>query len=517
MIDPAANFAYGVVTTAPSPADTGTTLSISETEAANYPDPASVGEYNVVVWPDGEKPLSSNAEIVRFTAKAAASGGEVEFTIEREQEDTSARSIIVGDQLIIAITKKFRDDVFAYFRSDSWIINETPSGTVNGTNDEFTIAYAPVTDSLMLYRDGQLLKAGGADYTLSGTTVTFVTAPLTGSVLLATYRKNVTAAGNADTVDGYNANATPTANNIPVLDSDAILPTAIYAPRGFLINGKIVPTVASNNLTVAIKGLDGNDPSATNPVYCRIGDTIRAITSALSVTKNAGTNWFNAGSTELATEEIDYFVYLGYNATDGVVIGFSRIPYANEYDDFSTTTTNEKYCAISTITTAAAGDDYEVVGRFAATLSAGAGYTWSVPTFTNKNLIQRPIFETRWLQWLPTYTGSGSMTYTSVTTVHANYKLQNDTITIILASNGTTGGSAHSDLSATLPFTAESTTVAPAVGCRTQDGGGILLGTGQINASALNNIIVRKHDSSNYGLGATRIMGIAGYLYRLKF
>jgi hypothetical protein len=31
---------------------------------------------------------------------------------------------------------------------------------------------------------------------------------------------------------------------------------------------------------------------------------------------NAGTNWFNAGSTELATKEIDYFTYIGFNTTD---------------------------------------------------------------------------------------------------------------------------------------------------------------------------------------------------------
>jgi hypothetical protein len=79
------------------------------------------------------------------------------------------------------------------------------------------------------------------------------------------------------------------------------------------------------------------------------------------------------------------------------VIGFSRIPHACSYDDFSATTTNEKYCAISTITNASATDYYENIGRFGATLSAGAGYTWTVPTFTAKNLIQRPIYETRFL------------------------------------------------------------------------------------------------------------------------
>jgi len=156
--------------------------------------------------------------------------------------------------------------------------------------------------------------------------------------------------------------------------------------------------VTSNDLTVALKTLAGNDPSADDPVYIRIGTaSIMKVTSALSVTKNAGTNWCNAGSTGLATKEIDYFTYLGYNATDGVVIGFSRIPHGRIYSDFSTTTTDEKYCAISTISNAVGSNPYVVIGRFAATLSAGAGYTWTVPSFTALNLINRPIYETRWL------------------------------------------------------------------------------------------------------------------------
>jgi hypothetical protein len=70
------------------------------------------------------------------------------------------------------------------------------------------------------------------------------------------------------------------------------------APQGFLINGKIVTSVSSNNLTVAIKTLAGSDPSSSDPVYARIGNTVRSITAALSVTKNAGTNWFNSGAAE---------------------------------------------------------------------------------------------------------------------------------------------------------------------------------------------------------------------------
>jgi len=218
------------------------------------------------------------------------------------------------------------------------------------------------------------------------------------------------------------------------------------APQGFLLNGKIVPSVTSNNLTVAIKGLDGNDPSSSNPVYVRIGDTVRSIITALSVTTNAATNWFNAGSSEFATKEIDYFVYLGYNATDGVVIGFSRMPYAQSYSQFSATSTNRAYCAISDISNAAATDYYELVGRFAATLSAGAGYTWAVPTFTAINLIQKPTYETRVLRFVPTMT-SGGGAYTNIPTIlGAYYKIIHNQITWALdyTYNATSGGSGAS-------------------------------------------------------------------------
>jgi hypothetical protein len=237
-----------------------------------------------------------------------------------------------------------------------------------------------------------------------------------------------TSPNNADLIPIVtNTDSTAVTKKITV----ANLMGGLIAPEGFLINGKIVPSVTSGNLTVAIKGLDGNNPSSTNPVYVRIGDAIRSITSALSVTKNAGTNWFNAGSSELATKEIDYFVYLGYNATDGVVIGFSRIPYATEYSQFSTTSTNGKYCAISTITNATSGDDYVVIGRFAATLSAGAGYTWTVPTFTSINLIQRPTQQTRILSFVPRVEGEGGSAGTyAQDTVSGYYSLNGYQITL---------------------------------------------------------------------------------------
>jgi len=232
----------------------------------------------------------------------------------------------------------------------------------------------------------------------------------------------------------------------------------LSGPGSFMDNGVITVSVTSNNLTVAIKTIAGADPSAGDPVKVRIGNVYRSITSALSVTKNAATNWCNAGSAELATQEIDYFVYLGYNATDGVTIGFSRIPYAKQYSEFSTTTTDPKYCAISTITNAAAGDNYVNIGRFAATLSAGAGYTWSVPTFTAINLIQRPIYETRILSYLPQPGALSPMTYGTLTVQVGTYQLIGNLENYSVRLTGTTGGTATTDIYYTIPMPRINTT-----------------------------------------------------------
>lgn len=118
MVDAHNNLAYGLVTVAPSPASSGTTLSIAQADAAAFSDPAS-GEYNGVVWPTGSMPTKLNAEIVRITAKAAPSGGNVQFTITRTQEGTSARTILVGDQFIAGFTAKNLTDIETLITSGS--------------------------------------------------------------------------------------------------------------------------------------------------------------------------------------------------------------------------------------------------------------------------------------------------------------------------------------------------------------------------------------------------------------
>lgn len=57
-----------------------------------------------------------------------------------------------------------------------------------------------------------------------------------------------------------------------------------------------------------------------------------------------------------------------------------------------------------------------------------------------------------WQTWSPTYTAGGSMTWTSIVTEHARYKVNNDICTIEIYVHGVTGGTASTNLIFTLPI-----------------------------------------------------------------
>jgi hypothetical protein len=70
------------------------------------------------------------------------------------------------------------------------VFNETPTGTINGTNAAFVLGSRPHTGSLLLYVNGLLMLEGG-DFTISGKTVTFLAGavPEAGDWIRATYLK----------------------------------------------------------------------------------------------------------------------------------------------------------------------------------------------------------------------------------------------------------------------------------------------------------------------------------------
>lgn len=104
MSDARKNLAVSSVATAPSPATSGTSLVVSSGEGSRFP----TTPFNATVWPDGELSDPVNAEIVRVTGISTDT-----LTIVREQESTTARSIVVGDLIAATITVKTLDDIEA--------------------------------------------------------------------------------------------------------------------------------------------------------------------------------------------------------------------------------------------------------------------------------------------------------------------------------------------------------------------------------------------------------------------
>lgn len=91
-----------------------------------------------------------------------------------------------------ASTNGFKWNAFTGLSTSSFVVGETPSGTVDGTNDTFTLANTPTSGTVRLYVNGVRMNAGvGNDYTISTNTITFLSGaiPQTGDVILADYQK----------------------------------------------------------------------------------------------------------------------------------------------------------------------------------------------------------------------------------------------------------------------------------------------------------------------------------------
>jgi len=275
-----------------------------------------------------------------------------------------------------------------------------------------------------------------------------------------------------------------------------------------VLSYKLNVTVSANDLIVALVHNDGSTPSADRPLLIKIGNTWRSVTAATSITLADATNWGNVGSAELATKEIDWFAYAVWDSNSSIVaIAPSRISHGRLVSDFSATTTNEKYLGnYANFTTT---DEVVNIGRFAATLSAGAGYTWTVPTFTNLNLVHQPIFETRLLNWTPVHTRTGGA-YTNTPTVsHANYQVVRNRLMVYErhTQNATPGSSGNQQF--TLPFS--NTAIGAAQDFEAMNGVAVTMFKGSV-ADASNAVTLYKYDGTSEAT-ASNVYRLSGEIF----
>jgi hypothetical protein len=164
--------------------------------------------------------------------------------------------------------------------SNSIVVQETPTGLVNGSNAAFTTQLGKyVANSLEVFINGlqQVKTTDYAETTPGSGIFTFVTAPLTGDLVRISYQFSTGASGNADTVDGIHASATPTANNLLPLDSNGFMPTAALG-GAWTAYTPSVAAVAGSFTTASATGR-----------YTRIGNTIHFKADVTITTVGTGT------------------------------------------------------------------------------------------------------------------------------------------------------------------------------------------------------------------------------------
>lgn len=167
------DFAVGVVVTPPSPATSGNTAILRPAEAAEMPPVP----FYAVATPPGQLTTRGTSEKILVTAVDTVTDT---LTFTRAQTPTSAKSIAAG--WIIANTI-FADDV----TSSQILLNQPVVGTPNGALLAFTTANP--FSSIIVYKNGLRMTPGsGNDYTVTNpTTITFNTAPVTGTIITVDY------------------------------------------------------------------------------------------------------------------------------------------------------------------------------------------------------------------------------------------------------------------------------------------------------------------------------------------
>lgn len=161
------NFAYSTVATAPSPATSGTSLVVASGGGALFP----AVPFNATIWPTAAQPTSTTAEIVRVTGISTDT-----LTITRAQESTSARTVVVGDQIAATVTVKTLTDLEA---ANNAITASGNAATVPVTSKLSTVtnnsaATLTITITTTAATDGQALVVRVLDSSAAAQTIAWV-------------------------------------------------------------------------------------------------------------------------------------------------------------------------------------------------------------------------------------------------------------------------------------------------------------------------------------------------------
>jgi cytoskeletal protein CcmA (bactofilin family) len=200
----------------------------------------SSGEHFYCTFDDG-----TNTEIVKVTARSTHV-----LTIVRAQDNTSARAFSSGDKAELRITAVVLEEVST--STSSW---NTDIFAGDGSDTTFTLTQAATDEKyLQVYIDGAFQAHN--TYSVSGTTLTFATAPANSRVITV-YHIEPVALGTADTI-------TATANNsanetvFPVFVDGATGTQGLETDTGFTYNPSSGVLTIAGELDAGSLDISGN-------------------------------------------------------------------------------------------------------------------------------------------------------------------------------------------------------------------------------------------------------------------
>lgn len=113
--------------------------------------------------------------------------------MNKKISDLAAASALSGPELFEVlqggVNKKVTgSQLSSLVGGSAFVDGEAPTGDIDDVNDEFELANTPISGSVHVYLNGLRMKVTD-DYTISGTTITFVTPPASGDTILCDYRR----------------------------------------------------------------------------------------------------------------------------------------------------------------------------------------------------------------------------------------------------------------------------------------------------------------------------------------
>jgi len=98
------------------------------------------------------------------------------------------KKVVNGGMITDAIILSRADYDDAIDKKHRSIVNEVPTGLINGINTDFSLTYTPILGTVQVFLCGLLQSSGsGNDYVISGTTISFMVAPETNMLLRVVY------------------------------------------------------------------------------------------------------------------------------------------------------------------------------------------------------------------------------------------------------------------------------------------------------------------------------------------